>query len=102
MSLLDLVAMAYGVTVASSSAIPTVSEGVVFRGIASEVEVLEYSAVWLTSSTKASLAKFLKLAKRMMEDQKAKASVAGTGAAGMVFAMPWVMASILNPGAAFT
>ncbi|MCK1323582.1 LysR family transcriptional regulator [Bradyrhizobium sp. 156] len=62
-SLMDLVAIGYGLTVTSTSAVRTTVTGVVFKALVGEAEHLPLRAVWSSSNANPALQNLLKLAK---------------------------------------
>lgn len=60
-SLLSIVAMGYGITLASASIVDGVADGVTFRPIGSDPERLPYSAVWSPTNSNPALRCMLRL-----------------------------------------
>ncbi|MDQ2861813.1 MAG: LysR family transcriptional regulator [Pseudomonadota bacterium] len=64
-TLMHLVALGFGVSLVSESAISTQYPDVVFRPLATSTDVLPYSAVWLPTNDNPALRRFLSMARSM-------------------------------------
>lgn len=71
-SLMNLVAIGYGLTLTSTSALQTSAMGVVFRPIAGDEEELPSSAVWPTGNSNPALRHLLKVAKAIAREYARK------------------------------
>lgn len=78
-SLLDLVAMDYGVTLASASFFQTDGEGVVFRPIAGGADSLPRSAVWSETNVNPALRQLISLAKHVSRTTLLRRDATATG-----------------------
>ncbi|WP_454888365.1 LysR family transcriptional regulator [Sphingobium herbicidovorans] len=74
--LLNIVAMGYGITLASAS-IVGVTDGVAFRPIGGDAEKLPYSAVWSPSNSNPALGRLLRLAKDVTARRVSKVGADG-------------------------
>jgi DNA-binding transcriptional LysR family regulator len=81
-SLLDLVAMGYGITLTSTSSGPAEAEGVAFRRVVGETNILPSSAVWLRTNENPALRHLLLLAERV--------SGGGSGAISSLALTAWL------------
>lgn len=72
--ILDLVTMAYGITIIRSSQLAEDVDGLAFRPIAGEHKVLPSSAVWLATNDNPALKHLLALAEKLGRDPSGKVS----------------------------
>jgi DNA-binding transcriptional LysR family regulator len=86
-SLMNLVAIGYGLTLTSTSSLGSEVSGVVFRPIAGNSDVLPSSAVWSSSNTNPALRHLLALAKTFARDQARKGECSGAAKAVAGFAL---------------
>jgi DNA-binding transcriptional LysR family regulator len=73
-TLMNLVAMGLGVGLTSESTVATPFPKVVFRPIAGDDELLQFSAVWLAHNDNPALRRFLSLARRIAKERRRRAS----------------------------
>jgi DNA-binding transcriptional LysR family regulator len=74
-SLMNLVAMGLGVGLTSEATIATAFPKVVFRPIAGDDELLQFSAAWLPHNDNPALRRFLSLARRMAKERRRRSGV---------------------------
>lgn len=86
-SLLNLVALGYGLTLTSTSTLQTSASGVVFRPIAGDGEELPSSAVWSSANSNPVLHRLLQVAKFVTSDSARKSKWAIV-CAGLFLAYP--------------
>ncbi|MCQ8239883.1 LysR family transcriptional regulator [Rhizosaccharibacter radicis] len=72
-SLMNLVAIGYGLTLTSTSSLATAVPGLVFRRLSEAAEELPSSGVWSENSTNAALKHLIKVARKMACDYADKA-----------------------------
>ena len=85
-SLLNIVAMGYGISLASASIASGMSEGVTFLPIRGDLEQLAWSAVWSPTNSNPALRYLLRLVKNIASGWLSHAGANGAGAALMIAA----------------
>jgi DNA-binding transcriptional LysR family regulator len=66
-TLMHLVALGFGISIISEAGIATCYPGVVFRPLATDQDMLPYSAVWLPGNDNPALRRLLSLARSMSQ-----------------------------------